>query len=85
MFVFGANHVADSTSSGASSYLAPTFTKLVPDLEQYKKVVGRWRRSLEAHYLENGSAKDLHPVNSVGRILLELYSQPMLFLDKIST
>ena len=30
MFVFGANHVADSTSSGASSYLAPTFTKLVP-------------------------------------------------------
>ena len=53
-------------------------------LEQYKKVVGRWRRSLEAHYLENGSAKDLYPVNSVGRILLELYSQPMLFLDKIS-
>ena len=53
-------------------------------LEQYKKVVGRWRHSQEALYLENGSAKDLYPVNSVGRILLELYSQPMLFLDKIS-
>ena len=54
-------------------------------LEQYKKGVGRWRHSQEALYLENGSAKDLYPVYSVGRILLELYSQPMLLWDKIST
>ena len=53
-------------------------------LEQYKKGVGRWRHSQEALYLENGSAKDLYPVNNVGRILLGLYSQPMLFWDKIS-
>ena len=62
------NSVAYSTWSGASSYLAPTFTKLLPDstwtgatdrlpyysasstqhLEQYKKVVGRWRHSQQA-------------------------------------
>ena len=69
------------------SLLAPftNFTKSKSTkAEQYKKGVGRWRHSQEALYLENGSAKDLYPVNSVGSILLELYSQPMLFLDKIS-
>ena len=70
------------------SLLAPftNFTKSKSTkAEQCKKGVGRWRHSQEALYLENGSAKDLYPVYSVGRILLGLYSQPMLFLDKIST
>ena len=69
------------------SLLAPftNFTKSKSTkAEQYKKGVGRWRHSQEALYLENGSAKDLYPVNNVGRILLGLYSQPMLFWDKIS-
>ena len=89
MFIFSANHVAESTESSASSYLAPTFTKLVPvstwtgatdrlpyysassaqHLEQYKKVVGRWRHSQQAIQPSTWSGASLYLAPSLTQLV----------------